>query len=149
MAKNRPNNRGTNQRTTTILRGLDGQPILEMGLEELILHQPDGTITFLRKSDNIQLVDGTQWNPGFLTTNPPVFVGVCQQCRTYSVVGLHVRKPTHGITSLARAKLCHNCGTLCCPNHNFLSIFDHHCRCIPCYRKHLITEIFKLIFTRR
>lgn len=143
----RSGNRGTNQKTVTVLHDFDG-PILEVGVEEFMLRQPDGTITFYRKSDNLRLVCGLEWNPGFLTSNPPIFVGICPLCRKYSLVGLHVRKPTHGVTSLARAKQC-TCGMLCCPVHRRRSPWDSRWRCLPCFRRHVVYQIIKSIFVRR
>jgi hypothetical protein len=146
MSNGRHSNTGTNQRTTTVLRDINRDPILEIGLEEYIVRHADGSITFYRRSDNIQLADGTQWNPGFLTTNPPVFVGVCQQCRMFSFRSLHIRKPCHGITTLGRAKLCADCGILCCPNHRILSTRDQKWRCLGCAKKHSVKEFIKSIF---
>lgn len=149
MANHTPNNRGTNQRTTTVLRDFDGQPILEIGLEDFLIRLPDNSITFYRRSDNLRLVDGLQWNPGFLTSNPPIYVGVCHQCRTYSLWSLRVGRPSHGICSLARSKVCSDCGTLACSNHRRISPWDQKWRCLPCSRKHFIKEIIKSFFFRK
>jgi hypothetical protein len=146
MSNGRAHSRGTNQRTTTVLRDLNGEVILEIGLEEYIVRQPDGSIVFYRRSDNLRLVDGLQWNPGFLTANPPIFVGICHQCRTHSIPGLQVGNPSHGIASLARCKICAGCGTLSCPNHSRISPWDFRWRCLSCNRKHTVKETFKSIF---
>ena len=143
------NNRSTNQKTVTVLRDSDSQPIFEIGVEEFIQRHPDGSITFYRKSDNIRLEDGPEWNAGLLTSNPPVFVAVCQQCRTFSVRSLHVRPPSHGVTSLSQAKLCNDCGASCCPNHRRRSKWDQEWRCLSCALKHSVKEFTKFIFFMR
>lgn len=144
MSNGGPHNTGTNQRTTTILRDVNGEIILEIGLEEFIVRLPDGSITFYRRSDNIQLVDGTQWNPGFLTTNPPIYIGVCEQCRKFSVSLSHRHSPNHGLVALSRAKLC-ECGLLCCPAHHHLCS-DGRWRCSSCAKKYTVKELIKSIF---
>jgi len=106
-----------NTHSRSILRDINGAVILEIGLDDYLLQHPDGSISQHRVSDNIQLVDGLIWNPGMLITKPPTYVGICHLCRHPPFVGLRREPATHGIVSLARAKMCFRCGILCCPRH--------------------------------
>ena len=145
MSNGRTHSTETNQRTTTVLRDINGEIILEIGLEEYIVREADGSITFYRRSDNILLADFVEFNPGMLVGNTPVLIGVCQQCRTFSVSLFRRQRPTHGIVTLARSKLCSDCGILCCPQHRKLGS-DQRWRCLPCAKKYTAKQFIKSIF---
>lgn len=145
MANHQSQNPSTNQSTTTVIWDANGQPVIAIGLNEYIVSQPDGSMESRRLSHNIILVDGTAWNPGMLTSNPPIYIGICEQCRTFSVSGLRVRRPSHGLTTLARAKICAGCGTLCCPHHRKLGS-DNKWRCLSCSKRHAAGWLLKRIF---
>ena len=145
MANHQSHNPSTNQSTKTVIWDANGQAVIAIGLDEYIITKPDGSIESHRYSHNIVLVDGTSWNPGMLTANPPIYIGVCEQCRGFSVSLLGIRKPSHGIMTLARAKLCTDCGTPCCPRHRKLGS-DNKWRC-P--KGHTAGQLLKRIFFAR
>ena len=128
----------------TVLRDVHGEAILELGLDDYMVQHSDGSITQHKISTNIQLVDGTQWNPGMLVTNPPVYIGVCELCRNPPFLGLGRERPTHGICTLARAKMCTDCGLLCCPRHR--SKLGEDWLCPSCRRRHRFRGFFGSIF---
>ena len=145
MAKHNPNNSGANQITQTVLWDKVGTIVLAVGLAEYVVTHPDGSIESHRLSHNIALVDGTWWNPGMLTANPPVYIGLCDQCRTYTASLLGVSKPTHGVLTLARGKLCATCGTLCCPAHRKLGQ-DNKWRCLRCAKVNTVGHLLRSLF---
>ena len=148
MANQGFGNTGTTQNTTTVIRDKYSEVILEIGLEEYILRGPDGTYSCFRRSENIQLVCGILFNPGMLISNPPVLIGVCDQCRKPPVSLFHSERPRHGIVSLQRAVACADCGTLCCPAHK--KLVGRNWKCISCANKPDLMSLAKrILFTWR
>lgn len=142
-------NGSTDKNAITVLLDKYENVILGIGLSKYMLRQPNGSIDYIQRSSNIQLVDGPQWNPGMLLANPPIYVGVCDQCR-YPPFSLFRREtPCHGICTLGRAKLCVDCGILCCPRHRKICS-DQKWRCLTCNKTYKIKEwIRPIFFTRR
>lgn len=148
MANGRSHSTSTSQITTTVIRDINGEVLTQLELEETVTREPDGSTTSRRTSNNIQLTDSVVFNAGMLISNPPVYIGVCRQCRKFSVSLFRRQRPTHGITTLGRSKMCADCGTLCCPNHRRLSP-DRKWRCFSCAKKYLAKEFIKSIFFSR
>lgn len=147
MARQRFNVTPPSTHSSTVFRDLYGNTILEMGYDDFIIVNPDGSISHHRNSAYIQLVCGTQWTPAMLLAKPPVPVGVCQDCRYPPLRGLHRDPPCHGLVSLNQATLC-ECGKLCCPRH-IVRCSDGQARCWNCggkfRRKNFLLSLF---FTR-
>ena len=148
MANHNPHNPGGSSSTKTVIWDASGQVVLAIGLDDYFITHPDGSTESHSYSHNIVLVDGTSWNPGMLICNPPVYVGLCDQCRSYGFSLLGVRKPRHGVLTLARGKLCATCGTLCCPAHRKLG-YDNKWRCLRCAKAHTVGHLFKSLFFAR
>jgi hypothetical protein len=145
MAKNRSDDVDTHDITRTVIED-NGRVIAELGAEEVTHSDPDGTITTIRTSRNLVTSDRMVFNAGMLVANPPIYIGVCDLCRTYQVSLFRRQRPTHGITTLARLKEC-ECGAACCPRHRVLSPWDQKYRCPSCARKHAFGRLLRFIFT--
>jgi hypothetical protein len=127
--------------TTNRISDFDGNVILEIGQQEYTVRQSDKSITHHRINENIRLVCGTIWNALMMAK---ILVGICQQCRVPSF--FHSR--THGIVAMNRAKLCADCGTLCCPRHKKLGR-DQKWRCLKHHKTHLVKNLGRSIFFDR
>ena len=139
-----------NTQTRTTLHDLHGNVILEVGYEEYMIVNPDGSITQQRNHENIQTVDGSCWNASFLAAKPPLLLGCCQDCRAPRFLGLSRHEPSHGIVILRRAKLCASCGRLCCPSHIRRCPGDRLRRRRPCALKYRLTTMLKsLVYAYR
>ena len=148
MARQRFNFTPPNTHTSTVFRDLYGNTILEMGYDDFMIVNPNGSTSHHMNNSYIQLVCGTQWNPAMLRAKPPVLIGVCQDCRYPPPVGFRRDQPTHGLVSLNHAKLC-ECGKLCCPRH-ILRCSDGESRCWLCGRRFRRRSfLLSLFFTRK
>jgi hypothetical protein len=124
--------------TVTKISDTDGNVVLEIGQQEYTVRHSDRSITHRRINENMQLVCGTIWNALMMAK---ILVGICSQCRRPSLF----RRKAHGIVAMHRAKLCVDCGTLCCPRHKKLGS-DKKWRCL----KHAkINRFIKPIFFER
>jgi hypothetical protein len=128
--------------TVTQITDVNGDIIAEVGLHEYTVRLSDGSRVHRRISETIQLVDGTMWNPGLMAM-AQIFLGVCEQCRQ-SLFGHR----THGLVAMHRAKLCTDCGTLCCPSHRKMGR-DQRYRCLKHHRTHLLMTLVRPIFFER
>lgn len=137
-------NGSADKNSLTVILDKYGWVILEIGIEKYMLTQPDGSIEYYQKSFNIQTACGLAWNPGMLMANPPVYVAICDQCRHPPISLFKKERPTHGIVTLGRAKLC-ECGTLCCPRHRIL--IDGRWFCLSCAKKHRAKRLLISLFT--
>jgi hypothetical protein len=115
----------------TSITDSNGNIIVEIGQQEYTLKTSSGELIHRAISESMQLVDGTIWSP-----LSKLYVGVCEQCRTLS--------KNHGIVAMHTAKLCVDCGTLCCPRHRKLS--DNQWRCIRCARKFKFKKLIRPLF---
>ena len=114
-------------------RDANGELILEIGFSEYIVTNPDHSVEQHKVGSSIELMCGTQWSPW---TQPAIPVGVCADCRQPRFAGFRRRLPRHGLVALARARLCSNCGRLCCPTRATRSDADGKWRCQACGRAH-------------
>jgi hypothetical protein len=95
------------------------------------------------------LPDGTLLKVEMPTASPEGYIGLCKPCRTPLIPLFRRRRPSCGLTTLARLAFCVDCGRLCCPRHRALSSWDRQWRCHPCAIKHAIKQLLGyLIFTR-
>jgi hypothetical protein len=143
MAKQ--NNPQLNIRNSTVTKITDkeGNTILEIGLHEYTVRLSDGSRVHRRINETIQLVCGTMWNPGLIEM-AKILIGVCEQCRQTTLFG----RRTHGLVSIHMAKICTDCGTLCCPGHRKLGR-DKKWRCLKHHKTHLLKTFFRPIFFER
>lgn len=133
-----------NNQITSRYRDEDGNIILEVGVEELIISQPDGSLVNHKTSDNIQLVCGSSFNPSMsMGAEPVMLLVVCTFCRQDR------DHPTHGLCSQAAAARCAKCNRYLCPNHRVDSRFDDQPRCDSCHRRHRVKQTALRIFFRR
>ena len=135
------------KKTTTQIQDMNGDVILEIGLEDTRIRQPDGSVVSQRNSVSIRTTDGSIWSPVQWMTKPPRYVGICDQCRNPSFSLFCREKPTHGIVLMTRAKLC-ECGALCCPKHRKLC-WDGQWRCLSCAKKHIAKHLLMSVFFSR
>jgi len=126
--------------TTNRIRDFDGNIILEIGQEEYTVRHPDKSITHHRLNENIRLVCGTLWNASMMGK---IFIGICPQCREPSLFN----GGTHGIVAMNRAKLCVDCGILCCPRHR--KLHEGQWRCLKHHRLHRLKRLSRPIFFER
>lgn len=134
MSKQNSPQKTARKDTITKITDTDGNVILEIGQQEYTVRHSDGSITHRRINENMQLVCGTIWNP----LMAKIYVGICSQCRRPSLF----RRKAHGIVAMHRAKLCVDCGTLCCPRHKKLGR-DKKWRCLKHTKMHrFIKPIF-------
>jgi len=132
--------------TQTIIRDVDGTPILEIGYSDYMVTNPDGSMARQEVAESIMLVDGTVWNAGMMSSTPPVLLGCCQDCRHPPFRGLHRERPTHGLVSLKRARHCRDCGKLACPRHITKVTGTNAWRCRTCAKKHRRRGFIRSIF---
>jgi hypothetical protein len=128
----------------TVLCDLDGKVIIDIGYSDFTVHTRKG-IEQHQIGTCIQTVDGRQWSPLQMRSQPPVHVGVCSHCRKPPFRWWGREKPTHGIVTLQRAHTCVECGTLCCPRH-YKKGRDGNFRCKPCNSKRRLSAKVKSIF---
>jgi len=131
----------------TSITDMNGQTIIQIGSSQYTVRNSDGSLTHRFLNQLIPTVDGFEWGPDMQKAKPPVHVGICQQCRDGS--SLFGRNKSHGIVTLARAKLCADCGTLCCPSHRRLSKNDRRWRCLRHHRMHRIGGLVRPLFFER
>lgn len=129
--------------TTTTLRDIDGNVILEIGQQQYTVRDTNGAITHRDVSANMQLVCGTLWNPSMMKGG--IYVGVCSQCRVPSLF----HRSSHGIVALHRAKFCTDCGTLCCPRHRRQDGGDKLWRCLRHHKIQVLKNLGRPIFFER
>ena len=142
MAKQHNPQMSARKDTITQITDINGEVIMEIGLHEYTVRHTDGSMTHRRINENIQLVDGTMWNPG-LVQMAKIYVGVCQLCRT-ALWGHR----SHGLVAMHRATLCNDCGALVCPTHARLGR-DKKWRCVNHHRTHLLKSLVHPIFLER
>lgn len=128
----------TKKETQILLKDLEGQPILSVGLSEYVIKDSNGCIIRKNTNESILLTTGEFWHPGM--KNMPV--GVCTECRR--------KKNSHGICSLKMARMCIECGgKLLCPSCRKLGK-DYRWRCIKHHRKYMfIKNIIRPVFFSR
>ena len=132
--------------SVTTITDVHGQVIVEIGQREYTVRQSDGSLVHRSLNQHMTTVCGTAWSPAMQFAKPPLYIGICQQCRDgTSVLG---RNKTHGICLLYRSKVCAECGTLCCPSHRKLGR-DRRWRCLKHHRRHLIGSVVKPLFFER
>jgi hypothetical protein len=147
MARQPLNITPPNTVSRTVLYDADGSVILQIGYDDFMIRNARNELEVHKISSYIRLVDGTQWSPMQMLAKPPVYVGVCAQCRRPPFIGLGRERPSHGIVALNRAKPCVSCGILCCPRH-VSKCGDGQFRCKPCSKKHRLKAIlYSLFFT--
>ena len=107
-----------NQELDTVILDDQGQPVVTVGMRTFLVHEPDGSITKRKISQNIALADGSIWNPSLsMPPKPAVVLALCDCCRNPPWRFPQRAAPSHGLISRARAKTCASCGHLCCPKH--------------------------------
>jgi hypothetical protein len=137
-----------NRTVHAVIHDAHGRPVLVIGTREFTIIEPDGTISEYQESDSIQLVDGLAWSPAMMSQANPILLTSCAACRNPPVsLFLGRAHPTHGLLAVRNARVCVECGTVCCPQHRRLS--GEHWRCIPCWRKHGLKGILRPLFFRR
>lgn len=130
-----------------VITDINGVTVIEIGSKQYTVRDSQGALTHRMVNQSIQTVDGMQWNPTMQLTKPPIYVGICQQCRDGT--SLLKRNKSHGIVTLGRAKLCVVCGTLSCPSHRKLGR-DRRWRCLKHHRLHLLDRmLLRPIFFER
>lgn len=129
----------TRKHIDTLFADEFGDEFLKLSYEERE-EMIDGVMIEVKRGGNILLSNGRFWNPSLSKGNTPSFVGRCKDCLKQRLFG---RCPT-GLVDRDEAKLCHNCGTLCCPKHRKKK--DGHWRCKHCHRKHRIKSSLLNIF---
>lgn len=134
----------TRKETQNSIRDYNGNIILEIGQAQYTVRS-NGELIHRSLNESIQLADGSLWSPLMLVQSPPIYIGICEQCRKRK---LFRRSRNHGIVALHRAKLCSDCGELCCPKHSRKSK-DNQWRCIPCNKKYKLANFLKPIFFQR
>lgn len=95
------------------------------------IQQADGSMLEVVRAASLQTSDGFEWNPALARGDKPIHVGVCPACRKPRLFG----KTPHGLVTLANAKHCGDCGTLCCPKHRKRK--HGRWRCIRCHRRYV------------
>jgi len=130
----------------TTITDVNGQIIVEISQREYTVRHSDGSLTHRSLNQHMPTVCGAIWAPSMQSAKPPLYVGICQQCRDGT--SLFGQNRTHGICLLHRSKICHDCGTLCCPSHRRLGR-DRRWRCLRHHKRHLIGSIVKPLFFER
>ncbi len=96
-------NPSMNRQTRTVIRDSKGNVILEIGLSEAMIFNPDGTMTKQRISENIVLACGAVFNPAMAMGQDPVMlIGVCDRC--------------HRLCSKEGGHRCDECDAFLCPS---------------------------------
>jgi hypothetical protein len=123
-----------------------GNVIVEVGQREYTVRLSDGSLVHRSINQHIQTVDGASWSPPMQLGKPPLYVGICQQCRDGTSV--FRRNGSHGICLLPHSRTCVDCGTLCCPAHRKLGR-DQRWRCLKHHRTHLLRTLIRPLFFER
>ena len=134
----------TRKDNVTTLTDRNGNTILEIGSQEYTIKYPNGALHHRQIDQSIQLECGTMWQPSMLRTKPPVYLGICEQCRQPTLFG----PGRIGIVALSRAKICTDGGELCCPRHRKLGK-DKKWRCLKHHKLHLAKRLARIIFCER
>ena len=134
------------QNTIFFVEDLEGNVILEVRQEEYIVMEPDGSLSSYTKDQNIQLVCGSSWSPSMLQAKP--LAGPRHACEHPGIPILGTGRRSHGLVAMYRAKLCTDCGILCCPRHRRIGQ-DGKWRCLYCGKKHRIANLLRPLFFRR
>lgn len=145
MARQPLNIAPPNTVSETNICDIDGKVIMVIRYSDFTLDHPTTGIEQHKSNTYIQTVDGRQWNPLQLLAKPPVYIGICTDCRRPPFRWWGRETPTHGIVTLQRARVCVDCGKQCCPRHvkrNRNGV----CRCRPCARKHRLKTWLKALF---
>jgi hypothetical protein len=130
----------------TVITDINGDTVVEIGSDECVVLNSKRRRIFRKSVKSILTVDGMQWNPGMQNARPPIYIGICQQCRDRT--STLSRSKSHGIVTLPRAKLCVRCGTLSCPSHRKLGR-DQRWRCLKHHRQHLLSRLVRPLFFKR
>jgi hypothetical protein len=130
----------TGSRTDVIkITDSKGNVIVEIGTKEYSIKNFDGSRTQRKITESMTLVCGTVWTA--LARFP---VGVCEICREPPPFS----RRRHGLVALSRARMCVDCGQLCCPSHRKIGK-DQKWRCLRHHRQHLLKTLFRPIFFKR
>jgi hypothetical protein len=146
MAKQNTPNIVARKETVTTIRDMRGEIIIEIGQNEYTVRLSNGSLVHRSITEQMQMVDGALWGPLMQLARPPLYVGICQQCR--DGVSLFGGDKSHGTCLLARSKTCVDCGTLCCAAHRKLGR-DQHWRCLKHHRRFLLKSLARLLFWER
>jgi hypothetical protein len=131
-----------NHNTIVTITDDRGRVILEIRQDEYLLMGDNGAVSSYANYRNIQLVDGLEWNPSMQATVP---IGVCAICRERrSFFG----RRSHGLVSMARARLC-ECGKLMCPRDRRFFRRENVWLCPRCALKHRIKSLLRPLFFAR
>lgn len=136
------------QNTIFSVQDHEGNVILDVRKEEYIVVEPDGSLSSYTRDQSILLVCGTVWGPSMLREKPPVYLGLCESCRNPGISLLRGQRRSHGLVAMYRARLCTDCGILCCPRHRRIGK-EGKWRCLSCDRKHRVINLLKPVFFRR
>ena len=131
-----------NHNTIATITDDRGRLILEVRQDEYLLMGENGAVSSYANYRNIQLVDGMAWNPSMLAASPPIHIGVCAICRERR---FPFGRRSHGLVSMARARLC-ECGKLVCPRHRRFFRSDNIWRCPRCALKYRIKSLLRPLF---
>jgi len=136
------------QQVETIIRDLNGEEILRVGMRVYTTVLPDGTLQEHKASDAIELVDGLVWNPSFMTRQKdPILVVACSLCRNPPRLMFRTEQPSHGMCSAENAKPCANCGLMCCPKHaRRLAQEQDAVYCLKCLPFVKVKSLLKAVF---
>lgn len=144
MARQNAANIVPSQNAILTITDIQGNVVLEVRDEESLVTNSDGSITSYNRMSNIQLVCGTVWGRQMLFAKPPIYLGVCEDCRHPNISLWRRQRANHGLVALHRAKLC-TCGRLACPNHRRLGK-DNKWRCLSCHKKHTLGRLLRPVF---
>lgn len=147
MARRNASHLVPSQNTILTITDIHGNVVMEVRDEESLVTGSDGSITSYNRMSNIQLVDGSVWNRHMLL-KPPVYLGVCESCRHPDISFWRRQRPTHGLVAMHRAKLCADCGRLCCPAHRKLGK-DQRWRCLACHTRYRLGRLLRPVFFER
>jgi len=125
--------------TTSRIRDVHNNTILEIQSGTLTITYPDGNVETLQDFESIQLVCGSVFHPSMNAGNDPaMLIGVCEECRQPQSF---FQSPTHGLCSREKGVYCdaQQCGKFLCPKHTVSSNSGNYCRHHA--RTHTITHI--------
>jgi len=148
MPQNNPPIPGRNKQIVNVVRDRHGRVILRMGVEETTVFQPDGSVTTSRDSENIQLVDGSVYNPAMsMGAKPVMLIAVCEDCRSPRTL---FERASHGLCSREAGHVCPDCGRFVCPKHAKNGLSDGQVRCRRCaarfIRRKRVVGVLKWLF---
>ena len=145
MARQNPGNNVPSQNTILTITDIHGNIVLEVRDEEMLVIGSHNQITSYSRTGSMQTVDGTVFTIDMLKAKPPIYLGVCEECRHPQASLFRNQHATHGIVAMHRAKLCVSCGVLCCPSHRKLGK-DKKWRCLSCHKKNILGRLIRPIF---